>query len=224
YNLTRFVITDKYGNRAGGGGDLVPGSGQGSLSCCYTLKGTEFNVKWELYDADEALKDIYGPIEKFPKETTVHLPATKIEGDLGMRVLGLHFYPDDHVEFEFRTDLRGTRIEYFEIWDWLMTNHEQLLNPDNKGETSVMYRRTARLVANGWLKHRFTDTKDLQQYVYYTLLNPKFDEHPTVRKIIAETKEKLGAFGNAMENLPAPVIEQLKRKTVKRKATGKNHG
>ena len=25
FNLTRFVIHDKYGNRAGGGGDLMPG-------------------------------------------------------------------------------------------------------------------------------------------------------------------------------------------------------
>jgi len=141
-----------------------------------------------------------------------------------MRVLGLHFYPDDHVEFEFRTDLQGTRIEYVKIWSWLRRAHRELLNPDSEDETTVVFRRTARLAANGWLKYRFTDTKDLQQYVYYTLLNPKFDEHPAVRKIIAETKEKPGAFGNAMENLPTPVVEKLKRKTVKRKTTGKNHG
>jgi len=223
YNLSRFVITDKYGNRAGGGGDLMPGSGQGSLSCCYTLKGTEFTVKWEVYDADIAMRNLYAPIDKMHKETIVHLPATKIEGDLGMRVLGLHFYPDDHVEFEFRTDLRGTRIEYSAVSHWLRMNHGTLLNP--KGERdAVVFRRAARLAADGWLKYRFTDTKDLQQYVYYTLLNPKFDEHPAVRKIIAETREKPGAFGSAMEALPASTAEALKRGNAANKKKRASHG
>src|ERR1700730_14208557 len=66
YNLSRFVITDKYGNTAGGGGDLMPGSGEGSLSCCYTLKGTDFTVKWDVYDADEAIKHNYAPTPKIP--------------------------------------------------------------------------------------------------------------------------------------------------------------
>src|ERR1700684_3563286 len=62
YNLDRFVITDKYGNKAGGGGDLMPGSGQGSLSCCYKLKGTDFTVKWDVYDQDKAMINPYAPI------------------------------------------------------------------------------------------------------------------------------------------------------------------
>ena len=44
YNLDRFVIKDKYGNKGSGGGDLPPDSGEGSLSCCHVLKGTEFEV------------------------------------------------------------------------------------------------------------------------------------------------------------------------------------
>ncbi|RQV14577.1 DUF3304 domain-containing protein, partial [Burkholderia cenocepacia] len=57
FNLSGFTIRDKYGNRAGGGGDLPPGTGAGRLSCCYKLKGTEFTVEWEIYDQDEFMKD-----------------------------------------------------------------------------------------------------------------------------------------------------------------------
>ncbi|MEN7531922.1 DUF3304 domain-containing protein, partial [Cupriavidus sp. DL-D2] len=166
YNLDRFVITDKYGHRAGGGGDLMPGSGEGSLSCCYQLKGTEFTVKWEVYDADEAIRSLRArePIKSLHKSAQIHVPPTKVKSARGLVVLGLHFYPDDHVEFEFRTDLGGKRLHYVEIWSWLRKTHRKLLNPHNEHETSVVFRRTARLAANGWLKYRFTDTKDLQQY------------------------------------------------------------
>jgi len=226
YNLERFVITDNYGNRAGGGGDLMPGSGQGSLSCCYKLKGTEFTVNWSVYDVDEAIRASRASesYETFYKTAQVHMPPTKAKSDRGLLVLGLHFYPDDHVEFEFRTDLQGTRIIYGDVWYWLLNTHAKLINPHNEHETSVVFRRAARLTAKGWIKHRFTDTKDLQQYAYYTLLNPKFDEHPEVQKILSETKDQPGAFGVAMENLPAPLVEELKRNTFKQTATSRNHG
>jgi hypothetical protein len=67
YNLSRFVVYDKYGNTASGGGDLMPGSGQGSLSCCYMLKGADFTVKWDVYDVDDALKNLYAPIKMIHK-------------------------------------------------------------------------------------------------------------------------------------------------------------
>jgi len=220
YNLTRFIITDKFGNRAGGGGDLMPGSGGGSLSCCYQLKGTQFTVKWTLVDQDEFLKDPYGPLKEIHKTTELSYPPTKVKGELGERVLGLHFYPDDHVEFEFRTDLGGTRIFYADIWDWLRKNHGKLLNPNNE-ESGVVFRKTARLAAGGWTKYRLSNTKDLAQFVYYTLVNPRFDEHPVIQKIITETNGRPGAFGAAMENLPAPVVKELKRNQFKRLATEK---
>jgi len=221
YNLSWFVVTDKYGNRASGGGDLMPGSGAGSLSCCYKLKGTEFTVKWDVYDADEAIKDLYAPIRKLHKEATVSLPPTQINGELGMRVLGLHFYPDDHVEFEFRNDLRGTRIFYSKIDSWLLRKQGKSFN--DTLEDAIAFRRTARIAAEGWIKYRFTDTHDLGQYVYLTLLNPEFDQHPVIQKIISETRDKPGAFGAAMEDLPAPVVEELKRKSFKPVGTGESH-
>ncbi|MCA3194602.1 MAG: hypothetical protein INH12_31580 [Cupriavidus sp.] len=209
YNLDRFVVTDKFGNRASGGA-LLPGAGEGRLSCCYKLKGTEFTVTWNVVDQDEFLKDPYGPLPEIHKTAHVHFPPTAVKGDLGERVLGLHFYPDDHVEFEFRTDLGGTRIFYAEVWDWLRKTHGKLINP-SKDEDGVVFRRTARLAAGGWIKYHFTDTKDLEQYVYYTLLNPNFDQHPSIQKIIAETRDKPGAFGAAMAELPMSIVEALKQ-------------
>ncbi|OXI70530.1 DUF3304 domain-containing protein [Burkholderia sp. MS389] len=211
FNLSEFTIRDKYGNRAGGGGDLPPSAGAGSLTCCYTLKGTEFTVEWEVYDADEAIKDLYAPIKKIHKTTEVKFPPTKVKGGAGEDVLAVHFYPDDHIEFEIRNDMSGTRIDYTEVDDWLQTKYGRAANPDDD-DMFVAYRRTARIAAQGWLKYRLTDTVDLEQYVYYRqLVNSKFDEHPVVQRILKETKGKPGAFGAAMRGLPDTVVQEIKR-------------
>lgn len=219
YNLDRFVITDKYGNRASGGGDLMPGAGAGRLSCCYKLKGGDFTVTWVLVDQDEFLKDPYGPLKEMRKTAEFHIPPTKVKGGTGERILGLHFYPDNHVEYEFRTDLRGTRILYSKIDDWLLKKQGKTFN--DTFEDASAFRRTARIAAEGWLKYRLTNTQDLEQYVYYTLLvSPQFDEHPQIQRIIVDTKNTPGAFGNAMESLPASIIEELRHLKVQQDARG----
>ena len=224
YNLSRFIIYDKYGNTAGGGGDLMPGSGEGSLSCCYSLKGTDFTVKWDVYDADVASRDPYAPISMIHKVSQVHVLPTKISGGAGDRILGLHFYPDDHIEFEFRNDMSGTRIFYSEVDYWLNQKYGKQANPDGENEW-VTFRRTARIASIGWTKYRLTNSEDLEQYVYYTLLvNPKFDEHPAVKKIIAETKDHPGAFGAAMERLPLSTVEELKSDKFQHIQSGATHG
>ncbi|WP_369679593.1 hypothetical protein [Burkholderia ubonensis] len=222
FNLTRFVIRDQYGNTASGGGDLPPGSGEGSLSCCYKLKGTDFTVDWEVYDADEAVKNIYAPIKKIKKKSSVKLSPTKISGGAGEVVLAVHFYPDDHVEFEFRNDLSGTRIEYDEVWDWLRKTHKQLIDPKNEDD-SIIFRRVAKLAAQGWLKYGFTNTEDLQQYCYFFLLNPKFDQHPDIRRILLETKGKPGRFASAMRKLPDATVRDVKNDRFDRLATEGQH-
>ena len=224
YNLDRFVIADKYGNTASGGGDLMPGAGAGSLDCCYTLKGTDFTVKWDVYDQDKAMRNPYAPIDMIHKVTQVHLPPTKISGGAGERILGLHFYPDDHIEFEFRNDLSGTRIFYAEIDEWLDKKQRKTFDP-HSGEDATSFRRTARVASEGWLKYRLTNTQDLEQYVYYTLLvNPNFDKHPAVSQILANTRNQPGAFAAAMEKLPAPIVEQLKSDKFEHVQTGTAHG
>ncbi|MGS1059132.1 hypothetical protein [Burkholderia glumae] len=224
FNLTKFVIRDKYGNTASGGGDLMPGAGEGSLSCCYKLKGTDFTVDWEIYDADEAIKNIYAPIKKIHKTTQVHFPKTKISGGAGEVVLAVHFYPDYHIEFEFRDDLSGSRIDYSAVDYWFQTKYGKAANPDGLDEASA-FRRTARVAAQGWLKYRLTDSADLEQYVYYTLLvNPKFDEHPAVQRILQETKGKPGAFGAAMQKLPDTVVQEIKSNHFEHVPTAAEHG
>jgi hypothetical protein len=222
YNLNRFVITDKYGNTAGGGGDLMPGSGQGRLSCCYKLKGTEFTVDWYVYDVDLAIKAdaTHQTIPDIHKTTHVHLPPTKLSGGAGDRILGLHFYPDDHIEFEFRHDLQGTRIHYSAVWGWLDRNYGKQLNPKGLHD-AIVFRQTARVAASGWLKYRLTDKVDLRWYAYYAMLvNPRFDEHPAIQQILRETKDQTGAFGAAMEKLPQPLVRELKRDRFKHVETG----
>jgi hypothetical protein len=224
YNLDRFVITDKYGNTAGGGGDLMPGSGEGRLSCCYTLKGTDFTVDWYVVDQDEFLKDIYGPLNEIHKTTRVHLPPTEVAGAAGERILGLHFYPDDHIEFELMRGFGKSRIEYDEIWGWLDRTYGKQLNP--KGlDDSVVFRQTARVAASGWLRYRLTNKQDLRWYVYYAMIvNPKFDEHAAIQKILRETKDTPGAFGAAMEKLPTSIVKQLKSNKFEHIQIGAAHG
>ncbi|WP_175783575.1 hypothetical protein [Burkholderia ambifaria] len=211
FNLSGFTIRDKYGNRASGGGDLPPGTGAGRLSCCYKLKGTEFTVDWEIYDQDEFMKNPYAPIKKIHKKTEVKFPPTKVAGGAGEGVLAVHFYPDDHIEFEIRNDMSGTRIDYTDVDYWFQTKYGKAANPDD-ADMAVAFRRTARIASQGWLKYRLTDTKDLEQYVYYKqLVNPKFDEHPVVQRILKDTKGKPGAFGTAMQSLPDAVVQEIKR-------------
>jgi hypothetical protein len=211
FNLSEFTIRDKYGNRASGGGDLPPGTGAGSLTCCYKLKGTDFTVEWEIYDADEAIKDLYAPIKKIHKTTEVKFPPAKVKGGAGEDVLAVHFYPDDHIEFEIRDDMSGTRIAYTKVDHLFQTQYGKAANPDG-ADMAVAYRRTARIASQGWLKYRLTDTTDLVQYVYYTqIVNPRFDEHPVVQRILKETTGKPGAFGTAMQNLPDAVVQQIKQ-------------
>ena len=214
FNLSRFTIRDKYGNTAGGGGDLPPGSGEGRVSCCYTLKGTEFTVDWEVYDIDE-ITDIYAPLRKIHKTAKVYFPEEKIPGGAGDVTLAAHFYPDDHVEFEFREDLSGSRIDYSEVNHWFKTKYGKAANPDDL-DWAALFRRTARVAAKGWVKHRLTDSNDLEQYVYYTLLvNSRFDEHPAVRRILHETRGNAGAFGDAMQKLPDAVVREIKANKFK---------
>ncbi|CAE6820168.1 hypothetical protein R20943_06122 [Paraburkholderia aspalathi] len=66
----------------------------------------------------------------------------------------------------------------------------------------------------------FTDTTDLEQFAYLSLLNPRFDENPVIRRTIEQTKDKLGAFGAAMRGLPDSVVEEIKRDSGEDSASG----
>ncbi|WP_322029181.1 hypothetical protein [Paraburkholderia sp. J76] len=207
-NLSEFTIRDKYGNSASGGGDLPPGSGEGSLSCCYKLKGTKFTVEWNAYDADEAIKNIYAPLKEIHHVANVTMKPVKIRMKPGRVVLAAHFYPDNHVEFELRTDFHGSRIDYSEVKYLLLEKHGTLVNPDDDDEF-VILRRVAKISAEGWKKYGLTDSTDLEQYCYLYLINKDFDQNPSIQKILESTKATPGAFGKAIQALPASVVREI---------------
>ncbi|CAG9191527.1 MAG TPA: hypothetical protein VJU59_45095 [Paraburkholderia sp.] len=210
YNLDRFTITDQFGNKAGGGGDLIPGSGSGSLACCYKLKGTEFTVRWKYYDADD-----WRPGEQVKMreaEAKVSMPPSHEPDAVGARILELHFYPDQHVELVFPGKLLGSaRLPFGAVSDEMSKRFGAQLDARYQDTDAQSYRRIARIIAAAWLKYRLTDARDLETYAYYALLvNPRFDEHPSVQKIIQEKRGTQGGFATAMTGAPRSLLDELK--------------
>ncbi|AIO74451.1 DUF3304 domain-containing protein [Burkholderia multivorans] len=211
YNLVRFTITDQFGNKAHGGGDLEPGAGEGSIACCYLLKGTDFKVQWTYYDADD-----WRPGEQVKKqqaEASVSLPPSKVPDSVGSRILELHFYPDRHVELAFPGEMLGsTRLPIVDVSRAMTKRYGKQLDKKYEDNDGQSHRRISRTVAEAWLKYRFTDRSDLEQYAYFALLvNPRFDAHPDVQKIIQSTKGKPGAFAKAAAALSPTVAKELAR-------------
>ncbi|KAG1247800.1 hypothetical protein G6F65_019967 [Rhizopus arrhizus] len=63
YNYTQFdmdsvSLTDKAGNSAVTM-QVSVGAGEGSVACCYTLKGTEFTAKWRAADSEVLRNHLY---------------------------------------------------------------------------------------------------------------------------------------------------------------------
>jgi hypothetical protein len=209
YNLVRFTITDQFGNKARGGGDLEPGAGEGSIACCYLLRGTELKVQWTYYDADD-----WRPGEQVKKqqgEASVSLPPTAVPDSIGSRILEVHFYPDRHVEVVFPGQMLGsTRLPIVDASRGLTKRYGARLDKRYQDNDAQLHRRISRVVAQAWLKYRFTDRSDLEQYVYYVLLvNPRFDAHPEVQRLIQSSKGKPGAFAKAVTTLPPVVAKEL---------------
>ncbi|MGZ2743537.1 hypothetical protein V0P10_02855 [Burkholderia stagnalis] len=223
YNLIRFTVIDQYGNKARGGGDLEPGAGEGSIACCYLLKGTDFKVRWTYYDADD-----WRPGERVKTqeaEANVSLPPTKAPDSVGSRILEIHFYPDRHVELAFPGEMLGNtrlpiadcrlpiadcRLPIVDVSRDLTKRYGKRLDRRYEDNDGQLHRRIARAVAEAWLKYRFTDRLDLEQYAYYTLLvNPRFDAHPDVQKLIQSSKGAPGAFANGVVALSPTVAREL---------------
>ena len=182
YNMNGFTITDAYGNKASGGGDDPPGAG-GSVACCYTLKGTEFTVKWKYYDADRWTMD---DSHAQQVETKVVMPSSAVPEKVGSRILEVHFYPDRHVEFQFPGQLLDeSRIPVVDVSRWMATHYQEQLDKKFDDTDGQSHRRIARAVATAWLKYQLTERNDLEQYAYFSLLvNSRFDAHPEVQRIL----------------------------------------
>ena len=208
YNMNGFTITDAYGNKASGGGDDPPGAGGGSVACCYTLKGTDFTVKWKYYDADRWTMD---DSHAQQVETKVVMPLSAVPEKIGSRILEVHFYPDRHVEFQFPGQLLDeSRIPVVDVSRWMATHYQAQLDKKFDDTDGQSHRRIARAVAAAWLKYQLTDRNDLEQYAYFNLLvNNRFDSHPEVQRILRAAVGKPGAFAKSMQALPKNVLSEL---------------
>ncbi|AOJ30368.1 DUF3304 domain-containing protein [Burkholderia metallica] len=205
YNMNGFTIIDAYGNQASGGGDDPPGAGGGSVACCYTLKGTEFTVKWKYYDADRWTMD---DSHAQQVETKVVMPSSAVPEKVGNRILEVHFYPDRHVEFQFPGQLLDeSRIPVVDVSRWMAAHYQEQLAKKFDDTDGQSHRRIARAVAAAWLKYRLTDPNDLEQYAYYDLLvNSRFDTHPEIQRVLQAAGGKPGTFAKSMQSLPKSVL------------------
>ncbi|MFP3795372.1 hypothetical protein [Paraburkholderia tropica] len=209
YNLSGFTVSDQFGNKVSVGGDLAPGGGGGSVSCCYALKGTQFDVSWSYYDADQWHA---GDEKTFHATAKATLPATQQPEKIGDRILQVHFYPDHHVELQFPAGIMDpSQLPVVDVARAMFMKHQDALDKRYDDTSGESLRRISRVVAQAWLKYRLSDERDLEQYTYYALLvNPQFDAHPAVQKLIQDDKTKPGALAAALDALPASVKKQLK--------------
>ena len=216
WNLEVVRVRDVQGN-GGGAGSTAPGAGEGSISCCGFLRGTEFEVYWTGIDNNEAMKHMFdGRLREFifKKKTKVYFPPTKIPPGDAPLMFEVHIYPDEHIEFALtRRLLRSTRIPIVSVGDWLLKTYQQQLNPNNDMvQDSKQFRLVARIIGDAWKKYRLEDEQDLRQYVYLAMLvNEKFDELPQFAKVLHDGNRKRGDFARFVQNESSESIEGIKR-------------
>ncbi|MNX40978.1 hypothetical protein D3C86_713710 [compost metagenome] len=212
WDLELVQIIDASGSVAGTG--MVPsGGGEGSVSCCYTLSGTDFTVKWRGGDADLMRKHMVdGKFDEvmFSKETTLHFPAANMPPGDGPAILELHIYPDEHMELALSRKLFGqVRIPIVGTTRWLYQNHRDALN-DYRSIHEVRY-VLAKVAKQAWTKYKIEDAQDMRQYMrlYFTVAS-NFDANPHVKEILSKPGRAPGDFARAITELPPTTIDQIK--------------
>lgn len=212
WDLELVQIVDASGGVAATG--MVPsGGGEGSISCCYTLKGTEFVVKWKGGDADLMRKHMYdGKFDEvlFSKETKVAFPATKMPPGDGPAVLELHIYPDEHMELAISRKLLGqVRIPIVETTRWLYGNHKEALT--NYRSIHELRYVLAKVTKQAWTRYRIENDGDMQGYMYlYFVVASNFDKDPEIAAILQNSSRKPGGFGRAVFKLSKDELARIK--------------
>ncbi len=212
WDVAYIQITDASGGRAGTG-SIRPGGGEGSVTCCYTLKGTSFKVRWRVADGDALRKHMYdGKFEEMfiDKETTVNFPSTAIPPGHDPLNLELHIYPDEHMEMALSRKLLGqTRIPIVETTRWLYRTHPDALKEYE--DISDLYKPLVKVAKTAWIKYRIEDEQDMRQYMYlYFTVSPSFDADSEIAAILARPGRQPGDFARAMKTLPEEKIARLR--------------
>lgn len=202
-NVTRVMVRDAYGNTAYAGGGH-PGTGEGSFSCCYALKGNSVEIEWETYERGKGAPPI---MQKRSARATI--PPLSGEGKGGRsKYLNIHIYPDEHVEMEYTREMLGrTRIDIIEVIRWL--DKQPDFEHYNDGRMIFI---VAAIVKEAWIKYGLTNTQDLQQY---TLLHFKsktdFDANPAIQDILKKSENFPGQFALAARNLTPHLLKRIER-------------
>ena len=212
WDLDWIRITDREGNFAATG-SIGAGGGEGSVSCCYRLKGTDFKVEWTGVDGEEAIKHMFdGKYDEvvFKKETPVHFPPSAIPAGDGPLYLELHIYPDEHMEIALSRKLLGqVRIPIVDATRWLYSQHRDVLQ--NYRDSSEVRRVVAKVAKTAWIKYRIEDKQDMRQYMYlYFTVASNFDADPEIAAVLAKPERKPGDFAKAVESMSEEKIARLK--------------
>jgi len=212
WDLDRIQIVDSEGNSAVTG-SIGVGGGEGSVACCYKLKGTDFKVQWSGVDGEEAIKHMFdGKYDEqvFNKETPVHFPASAIPAGGGPLYLELHIYPDEHMEMALSRKLLGQlRIPIVDTTRWLYAQHRDALQ--NYRDIDEVLRVLGKVAKTAWIKYRIEDKQDMRQYMYlYFTVASNFDADPEIAAVLARPGRKPGDFAQAVESMPEEKIASLK--------------
>ncbi|MGE8672221.1 MAG: hypothetical protein ACN6PB_04205 [Achromobacter kerstersii] len=212
WNLEPVRLSDASGNVASSS-TLVAGGGAGSVSCCYTFRGTDFIVKWSGGDPVLLRKHLFDDKfdeMMFKKETAVHFPDTKIpEGD-GTLILELHIYPDEHMELALSRNLAGqVRIPIVETTRWLYGKYRtELVGYEHATELKNVL---AKVTKQAWMRYRIEDAEDMRGYMYlYFIVASDFDQNAEISAILKDPNRKPGDFGRAVAALPEEKIAEIK--------------
>ncbi|CAB3909959.1 DUF3304 domain-containing protein [Achromobacter animicus] len=212
WDLESVQIADAFGGVAASG--MIPsGGGEGSVSCCYSLKGTDFRIKWRGGDADLMRKHMYdGKFDDviFTKETKARLQDQGPPPGDGPVILELHIYPDEHMELALSRQLLGqVRIPIVETTRWLYKHHKEEL--ENYRSIHELRYVLAKVTKQAWTRYRIEDEGDMRGYMYlYFVVASDFDKDAQIAALLKDPARKPGAFGSAVMSLPAEKIAQLK--------------
>lgn len=212
WELSSVRLVDASGGAAGTSA-IASGGGEGSVTCCYTLKGTEFTVRWRGGDVDEMRKHLFdGKLDEvvFNKETKVHFPATKVPDGEGPVILELHIYPDEHMELALSRKLFGqVRIPIVDTTRWLYQNHRDALGAYRSiHEVGNVLGKVAK---QAWTRYRIENGEDMRAYMYlYFVVASDFDKDAALAALLKDDKRKPGDFGRAVAGLSKDRIAQIK--------------
>ena len=217
YNYTQYDIdwvrlSDSDGGRAATS-QVSVGAGGGSVSCCYTLRGTDLKAEWRAVDSEVLRNHLYDKdVDKhfFVRKRDVSFPATvPPEGD-GPLYLEMHVYPDEHVEIALSRKLMNGRLPIVDTARWLWREHRPALQDFRDGVE--LTRVIARVTKTSWGKYRIEDGEDMRQYMkmYFTVASD-FDKDPAIAAVLNKKDRQPGEFASAMETLSAERLTELKR-------------